>query len=68
MAHATHFYDQAIETLPREELRELQNVRLRALIERIAGNQFYQEKTRAAGLELSRIKCAADLGALPFTT
>jgi len=68
VANATHFYDQAIETLTREELRELQDERLRSLIERIAGNRFYQEKAREAGLELSRIKCAADLGALPFTT
>jgi len=68
VANATHFYDQAIETLTRKQLRELQNERLRALIDRIAGNRFYREKAREAGLELSRIKCAEDLGSLPFTT
>jgi len=68
VANATHFYDQAIETLPREELRKLQNERLRALSDRIATNRFYLEKAQKAGLELSRIKCAEGLGALPFTT
>jgi len=68
VANATHFYDQAIETLTREKLRELQNERLRALIARIASNQFYQEKARDAGLELSDIKSTEDLRTLPFTT
>ena len=68
MANEIHFYDRAVETLPREKLRELQNERLRALIAQIESNQFYQEKARGAGLELSGIKSTDDLRALPFTT
>jgi phenylacetate-CoA ligase len=68
VANATHFYDQAVETLSREKLREMQNERLRTLIGQIETNQFYQEKACDAGLELSHIKSAEDLRALPYTT
>ncbi|MEK6300149.1 MAG: AMP-binding protein [Acidobacteriota bacterium] len=62
------FYDQQIETLDRNQLRELQNKRLGALIGEIGSNEFYQQKCRAAGIGLSEIRAAEDLRALPFTT
>lgn len=62
------FYDHQIETLDRDKLRKLQDKKLRALIGELAGNEFYQQQTRAAGLDLSQIQCAEDLRALPFTT
>jgi len=62
------FYDQQIETLERDQLRELQDKRLRALISELGSNAFYQNKSRAAGIGLSQIQRAADLRSLPFTT
>lgn len=63
-----HFYNRQLETLSSEGLREMQDQRLRALIVKLTTNQFYQEKSRAAGFELSRIERADDLRRLPFTT
>jgi phenylacetate-CoA ligase len=68
VTHTSHFYNQQVETLSRDDLRELQNQRLRSLISELSINHFYQEKSRAAGLELSSIERAEDLGSLPFTT
>ena len=68
MTRASHFYAQEIETLSREDLRKLQDQRVRSLINELSSNAFYQEKARAAGLDLSRIECAEDLRSLPFTT
>jgi phenylacetate-CoA ligase len=62
------FYDQRIETLDCESLRELQSEKLRALMKEIAANEFYREKLRAAGLECEAIRSADDLRAAPFTT
>lgn len=62
------FYNREIETLARDDLRNLQDQRLRTLIAELATNQFYQQKSREAGLEFSGIACAEDLRSLPFTT
>lgn len=53
---------------PRPRLGEWQDERLRALLQELQTNQFYQEKFRLAGLTLSDVRGAADLRALPFTT
>jgi len=63
-----HFYNRQFETLPTDELREMQDQRLRAHIREITTNRFYQEKSRAAGLDLARIERTRDLRLLPFTT
>ena len=68
MTHESHYYKKDIETLSRADLHKLQDQRLRSLITELATNQFYQEKSRAAQVELSRIECAEDLRSLPFTT
>lgn len=68
MKDEAHFYDREIETLDRGALRNLQNVRLQNLIGELATNRFYQEKSSAAGYELSRLETADDLRCLPFTT
>ena len=49
VANATHFYDQAIETLTREKLRELQNERLRALIDRDRRQSVLSGKSAKGG-------------------
>jgi phenylacetate-CoA ligase len=68
VANASHFYDREVETLSRDGLRKLQDRRLRSLIAELGANHFYQEKSRAAGLDLASIKCAEALRTLPFTT
>lgn len=68
MTRASHFYAQEIETLSREDLRKLQDQRVRSVIAEMSSNAFYREKARTAGLELSRIERAEDLRSLPFTT
>ncbi|HEY7545899.1 MAG TPA: AMP-binding protein, partial [Blastocatellia bacterium] len=62
------FYDQRIETLDEDGLRELQSERLRALMKGISANEFYREKLRTARMDFSAIKSADDLRAIPFTT
>lgn len=59
----------AVETLPRAELEQLQVARLRACVERVAQQTpFYREKLAAAGVTAERIRTLADLTRLPFTT
>ena len=52
----------------RAQLGAMQDERLRLLLSELATNQFYQEKFRVAGLEMSKIRGMADLANLPFTT
>ena len=66
-ANQTPFYDQRLETLPREELRKLQQRRFRKLLQQVLeSNSFYRQKLQAAGIHkpipLSR------LSKIPFTT
>ena len=63
-----HFYNRELETLDRDQLRVMQEERLRSLILEVATNRFYQQKAAAAGIELQRIKRPEDLRRLPFTT
>lgn len=68
MRDEVHFYNRQLETASTDDLREMQDQRLRALMREMTTNQFYQEKSRAAGLDLARIEHARDLRRLPFTT
>lgn len=68
MLSGVHFYNRRLELLSGDEIRDLQDQRLRELLREISPNQFYHEKSRAAGFELTRIKSAEDLRLLPFTT
>jgi phenylacetate-CoA ligase len=63
-----NFYNHQLETLDRNDLRKLQDERLRFLLSELATNEFYQTKARRAGARLEGIQCAKDLLALPFTT
>ena len=62
------FNDREAETLNREGVSRLQDERLRGLLRELTANQFYQEKFRAAGIEMHSVRCAEDLKRLPFTT
>ncbi len=62
--------DPALETLPREQLRDLQLARLRALLaEALPGNAFLRRKLGAAGLARPEdLRTWDDVARLPLTT
>ena len=61
-------YNLAIEKMPREQLRALQNERLRSLVKRLYQTvPFYQERFDALGLKPEDIQGLSDLHRLPFT-
>ena len=63
------YFDQAIETMPRERLRELQLEKLQAMREQLYGhNCFYTAKLKAAGAVPEDIQSLDDLSRLPLTT
>ena len=56
------------ETLPREDLKQLQLHRLKSVVERVYYNvPFYQKKIKELGVEPSQIKSLDDIKRLPFT-
>jgi phenylacetate-CoA ligase len=65
----TIFFDQTIETLPREQLAGLQLQKLQAMLAEIYGkNRFYTAKFQQAGFQPGDLKSLADLQKLPLTT
>ncbi len=63
------FFDQEIETLPRERLRTLQEAKLAALVASTYGsNPFVTGKFDAAGAAPGDVRTLEDLAGLPFTT
>lgn len=62
------FYNKAIETLPLDKLRQLQNERLAELVQNVYLKvPFYKKQLDEAGISPSAIKTVADLPKLPFT-
>ncbi|UCG12171.1 MAG: phenylacetate--CoA ligase [Deltaproteobacteria bacterium] len=65
----TEFWNEEIETLPREELFELQLERLQMTLNRAYTKvDFYRQRFEAIGLLPEEIKTMSDLGRLPLTT
>jgi len=63
------YYDEATETLPRDQLAELQGEKLRSMLKELAEkNVFYRTKWQAAGVDPLAVRGPADLAALPLTT
>jgi Coenzyme F390 synthetase len=63
------FWDRHAETLPKEDIREIQLRRLREVVERVYTNVgFYNTKLKALGLHPSDVSSLSDLVRLPFTT
>lgn len=61
-------WNERAETLPREQLRILQGVRLRETVDRIYHTvPFYRKKMEALGVKPEHIKTAEDIRLLPFT-
>ncbi|MFI3268358.1 MAG: phenylacetate--CoA ligase [Rikenellaceae bacterium] len=57
------------ECMPREEMRELQNERLRKTVHRVYHNTpFYREKMQQMGITPADIQTIDDIVKLPFTT
>ncbi len=64
-----HFFDQQVETLPRERLAAYQTGRLQQLLAEIDGkNAFYTARLRAAGAEAGDFSELESLRKFPFTT
>lgn len=62
------FFDRRLETLPREALRDLQTVKLRALLEGVfERNRFYTDKMNGSGVTPEDILSLDDLTRLPLT-
>ncbi len=66
---ATLYWDEEIETLPRQGLESIQLKRLQRLVARVYRKvKPYQEKMDACGIKPEDITCLADLQKLPFTS
>src|SRR5207248_3256466 len=65
----TEFFRPDVQTLPRDQLRALQDERLRALIHRIFNQPipFFRDKLQAAGIGPDDIKSVDDMPKIPRT-
>ena len=63
------YFNQAIETMPREQLRELQFAKLRSVMSFLADrNRLYSKKWKEAAIDPGDIRSLSDLRKLPFTS
>ncbi len=62
------YFDEATETLAREQLADLQLHKLQQMLAHLwQRNRFYTAKWQAAGVQPADIRCLADLSRLPLT-
>jgi phenylacetate-CoA ligase len=61
------FWDQTAETLPREQLEQLQVSRVRSCLQRLQSSEGRYYKERLDGVDPGRINSFDDLSRLPFT-
>ncbi|HEX7515035.1 MAG TPA: phenylacetate--CoA ligase, partial [archaeon] len=62
------FWNPNIERLPKEELKQLQERKLRRLVENaFEYSSFYKERFTSAGISPNDIRSLEDLAKLPFT-
>ncbi|MFQ5659518.1 MAG: phenylacetate--CoA ligase family protein [Gammaproteobacteria bacterium] len=62
------YYDQKTETLPRQQLQQLQLAKLQKMLAEIDGkNAFYTKKFRQAGFKPEDLRSKEDISLLPFT-
>ena len=63
------FYNKKIETMPHEQLEQLQLERLQATLNRVYKNvAFYKNSFDTANINLTKINKISDIAGLPFTT
>ena len=61
------YWEKEIETMDREQLEQLQAVRLRETLERAKKSVHYGKRFAAIGLDVDRIRTVADVEKLPLT-
>jgi phenylacetate-CoA ligase len=62
-------YNEKYETMPRDEMRQLQIERLQSTLNRVYRNvAFYKESFDASGIDIGTIKSVEDIARLPYTT
>jgi phenylacetate-CoA ligase len=63
------FFDQSVETMPREDLQRLQLEKFLPMLDQLNGrNRFYTNKLKAAGIAPKDIQSLDDLSRFPLTT
>ncbi len=62
------YFNPELETMPREELEQLQLDRLRQTVDRCMNAPFYREQLGALGITPDNIQSLDDVRRLPFTT
>ncbi|MCL2461319.1 MAG: phenylacetate--CoA ligase [Defluviitaleaceae bacterium] len=63
------FWNQEIEQMPREQLKDLQLTRLKDTVSRVYAHvPYYRDKMRERGVEPGDVKSLSDLRSLPFLT
>ena len=68
MTERIQYFNQAVETMRREQLRDLQLEKFRKLLRHLMGlNRFYTKKWKAAGVVPGDIRSLSDFSKLPFT-
>jgi len=66
---AVRYFDEKIETMPRDELAQLQLQKLRAMLTELYDkNHFYTTKFKDVGFQPGDLKSLADFSKLPLTT
>lgn len=66
--NSSEYFDQAHETMTREQIEALQVERLRETITRCLKNPIYKKRLDEAGITPDSIQSVADVRKLPFTT
>lgn len=63
----TYYYNEKLETMPKEEMAKLQYQELKVLVERVyRDSAFYHGKMKEAGVSPDDIKSIEDISKLPF--
>lgn len=62
------FWNKKIETLSREELKDLQLKRLKKTLLSASNTPFYKTKFKNENIDIEKINCLKDIKYLPFTT
>lgn len=62
------YWEEAIETMPREELEALQLERLKKSVAKASASVFYSDRFREIGLDPDAITSLEDIRKVPFTT
>ncbi|HJJ39578.1 MAG TPA: phenylacetate--CoA ligase, partial [Methanocorpusculum sp.] len=63
----TYYYNEKLETMPKEEMAKLQYQELKVLLDRVyASSAFYHGKMKEAGVSPDDIKSIEDIRKLPF--